>query len=144
MKYTTRLDLEKEGLHKLFPSFRIQDPYGANGGVIGTLYSNNGNRYVIWLALGGFPNKAPKLYIIEPDPLLMHDGTLLSKLPSSHQMHLLEPDDYGHPQICHYNGQYWHPSVSMAKILMKARLWIHAYEQHLQTGENIDVYLSHM
>jgi hypothetical protein len=34
--------------------------------------------------------------------------------------------------------------VSLYKILMKARLWLEAYEQHLRRGEPIDKYLSHM
>jgi hypothetical protein len=147
MKYFNRLENEKKVLRQVFPSFRIQDPDGANGGVIGSLHSNMGNKYLIWMALGEFPNKAPKVYIIDPHPLLTLNGEPLSEInegKGSVRMHVLPPDAHGHPQICHYNDQFWHPDVMLTKILFKVRLWIHAYEEHLQTGEYIDTYLSHM
>ncbi len=144
MNSTTRLDIESDALKKYFPNFRIQDPFGEKSGVIGRMRSNNGKEYTIWLALGAFPNEAPRLYLISPEKLKTHDGTLLSQLGANSKMHLLTPDAHGHPQICHYNDQYWHPKVSLYKIIMKARFWIEAYEQHLRHGKPIDAYLPHM
>ena len=144
MGSTTRLEKETEALRTFFPHFKIQDPYGPNAGVIGRMGTNSGREYVIWLALGAFPNEAPRMYIISPDRLLAFDGRELSSLGASFSMHLLLPDDHRHPQICHYNDQFWHPKVSLYKILMKARLWLEAYEQHLIHGDQIDAYLSHM
>lgn len=144
MKLTTRLDLERDALEKYFPAFKIQDPFGERRGVIGRMSPNNGREYGIWLALGAFPNDAPRLYVVSPEHLRTHDGQLLSEIGTSTNMHLLEPDAHGHPQICHYNDQYWHPDVSLYKILMKARFWLEAYEQHLRHGKPIDAYLPHM
>jgi len=144
MSKKTRLDLEKDALKQYFPNFKIQDPFGENPGVIGKLRSNTGKEYVIWMALGAFPNEAPELYILKPEFMRSYDGTLLSEIGMNSKMHLLESDDYGHPQICHYNDRFWHPNVSLYKILMKARFWIEAYEQHLSHGNPIDTYLAHM
>jgi hypothetical protein len=144
MPQQTRLDLEREALQRYFPGFRIQDPFGPKRGVIGRLKSNTGTWYTIWLALSDFPNGAPQMYIIEPRELKAYDGRLLSSIVNNRPMHLLTPDANGHPQICHYNGQFWLPKVSLYKILMKARIWLEAYEQHLRHGRPIDTYLSHM
>lgn len=144
MNRMTRLDIERAALQEYFPEFKIQDPYGEKRGVIGRMRSNTGREYVVWLALKEFPNEAPGLYLISPEQLRDHDGNLLSQIGTSSTMHLLDPSPYGHPQICHYNGQFWHPNVSLYKIIMKARLWIEAYEQHLRHGKPIDNYLSHM
>jgi len=140
----TRLDEEREALEEYFPQFRIQDPFGPKRGVIGTLSTNGGGEYVIFLALGAFPNDAPRAYVVQPEGLTDCHGRLLSRHSMSRLMHLRQPDDYGHPQICHYNDQFWHPDVSLFKILMKVRLWLEAYEQHKRHGKPIDAYLSHM
>lgn len=144
MEPRTRLETEKQLLRTYFPQFKIQDPYGPRAGVIGRMGTNSGREYVIWLSLGAFPNEAPKMYIISPDPLLAFDSRPLTSFPVSPSMHLLQPDDHGHPQICHYNDRFWHEKVTLYKILMKARFWLEAYEQHLIRGEPIDAYLSHM
>ena len=144
MRAMTRLDNETQALHRFFPQFRIQDPHGARKGVVGRMKTNSGKEYVIWLALGAFPNEAPSMFVVSPKPLRMKDGRPLSVLGPSAPMHVLRPDEHGHPQICHYNDVFWHPMVSLYKILMKARLWLEAYEQHLRHGEPIDKYLSHM
>lgn len=144
MPAMTRLQNETQALKKFFPLFKIQDPSGPRAGVIGRMKTNRGREYVIWIPLGNFPNEAPAMYVISPKPLLMNDGRALAAIGASNDMHLRPPDDHGHPQICHYNGTFWHPKVSLYKILMKARLWLEAYEQHLQGGAPIDRYLSHM
>lgn len=144
MEAKTRLENEKQALRRYFPKFKIQDPDGPKAGVIGRMVSNSGKEYVVWLSLENFPNKAPSMYIISPDPLLACGGSPLASLAPNFRMHLLPPDDHGHPQICHYNDQFWHPKVALYKILMKARIWLEAYEQHLIHGDPIDVYLSHM
>jgi len=141
---TTRLDKEEEALRLAFPQFRIQDPDGPNAGVIGRMRTNSRTEYTIWLGLGDFPNSAPAMYIIEPAGLTDHNGTLLSMIGPSAEMHLLQPDPHGHPQVCHYNGKFWLPRVSIHKILMKARLWLEAYESHRREGLAIDAYLRHM
>jgi hypothetical protein len=106
--------------------------------------TNSRREYVIWIALGNFPYEAPAMYVISPKPLLTSDGRALASIGVSANMHLRTPDDHGHPQICHYNDRFWHPKVSLYKILMKARFWLEAYEQHLKKGAPIDAYLAHM
>lgn len=140
----TRLDVERMFLQEKFPGFKIQDPFGPNPGVLGSMQTNAGNTYVIWLALGDFPNVAPRMYIIAPKHLSTYSGQLLASIGASSEMHLLGPDDHGHPQICHYNGVFWHPKVSLSNVLMKGRLWLEAYEEHLRQGSPIDTYLPHM
>jgi hypothetical protein len=140
----TRLQAETQALRTYFPQFKVQDPDGPQAGVIGRMTTNSGSTYVVWLSLGAFPNEAPKMYVVSPKPLLTYDGRELASLGMSGNMHLLQPDDHGHPQICHYNDRFWHPRVSLYKILMKARLWVEAYEQHVRHGRPIDAYLPHM
>lgn len=144
MVQTTRLELEKRLLRERFPKFAIQNPDGPAGGVLGSMRSNSGTEYVIWLELRSFPHTAPGMFILSPKPLLTYEGRDLTAVSPSVDMHLLLPDAHGHPQICHYNDQYWHPNISLFKILMKARLWLEAYEQHRQRGLRIDAYLGHM
>lgn len=140
----TRLDVETQTLSRYFPQFKIQDPFGPRAGVIGRITTNRGNQYVVWLALGAFPNDAPRMYIIAPEHLTAYDGRTLGSFGADRSMHLLPADEYGHPQICHYNDQFWHPNVTLYKIVMKARFWLEAYEQHLKHGKPIDAYLPHM
>jgi hypothetical protein len=134
------LDLEKQAMREYFPAFRFQD----QSSVIGPMSPNNGREYVLWMNLEDFPNKAPEVYIVSPKGLKGYDGRLLSEYGRSASMHLLDPDGHGHPQICHYNGQFWLPKVSVYKILLKTRFWLEAYEQHLRHGKPIDAYLPHM
>ena len=63
---------------------------------------------------------------------------------NSAEMHLLDPDEHGHPQICHYRDDVWTPNVTLYKVVMKGRFWLEAYEAHMRTGKAIDTYLPHM
>jgi hypothetical protein len=74
------------------------------------------------------------MYITEPLPLLMADGTPVSRLGVSHQMHTLEPSSNGMVQICHWRDSRWHSSILLQKVFLKALIWIEAYEQHIATG----------
>jgi hypothetical protein len=141
----TRIEREEQLIGQYFPGFRIQSPDDpAYAGVIGRLLSSRNIQYTLWIPLGNFPNEAPKMYIVEPKSLKDSNGRLLSDYSANGSMHLLSPDNNRHPQICHYNGRYWSPNVTLYKIIMKGRLWIEAYENHLITGNNIDHYLKHM
>lgn len=140
-----RLAMEAQLLAEYFPRFHIQSPGDpVQCGVVGMHRTNTGNEYALWIPLGNFPNEAPRMYVVSPKNLRHRSGQLLSSLGTSSAMHLLGPNEHGHPQICHYNGQYWHPKVTLHKIVMKGRLWLEAYENHLVSGRNIDEYLGHM
>lgn len=141
----SRLESEEQYIKQYFPSFRIQAPDDPErAGVIGKLYSNRNIPYVVWIPLGHFPHKPPKLYLIEPKNLRDSTGRLLSQCVANQSMHILEPDEHGHPQICHYNAAYWSPNISLYNVIMKCRVWLEAYEDHLITGNSIDHYLKHM
>lgn len=132
-------------LQQYFPRFRIQnidDP--ATCGVVGKHRTNSGRDYALWIPLGGFPNQAPCMYLVYPTDLKDASGGALADHGPSHAFHLLRKNQHGHPQICHYNGQFWHPNVTLYKIVMKGRIWLEAYEQHLATGHRIDRFLRNM
>jgi hypothetical protein len=79
--------------------------------------------------------------VVNPCPLRARGYDLLA---ASAVMHTLSPV-YSHPQyvrICHYRD--WDPNKTLYLVLMKARLWVEAYEAHLRHGNPIDNYLGHM
>ena len=148
-----RIAVEQQLLSRYFKGFKIQDPGGAEElGVVGKLQTNSGNEYGLWIPLGDseFPNAPPKMYVVEPKDLRKRPkhpwkkGKKLAKLGTSHAMHLLDPDEHGHPQICHYRDDVWSPNVTLYKVVMKGRFWLEAYEFHRRTGKDIDTYLPHM
>ena len=144
MHLKKRLKVEEQLLRKYFKGFRIQNlEEETDPGVIGVLRSNSGKRYTLWMPLEDFPDAAPPLYVVDP-VLYDHDGDALGDYRPSYKMHLLSPDDHGHPRICHYDDDYWHPSVTLYKVVLKSRIWLEAYERHLATGRPIDDFLGHM
>ena len=140
-----RLRKEQELLKTYFPSFRIQCPQDPErAGAVGTLTTNAGNEYGLWIPLGDFPNEPPGMFVVSPKDLRKRSGKKLAKIGPSADMHLLGPDEHGHPQICHHNDASWTPNITIFKVVMKGRLWLEAYEMHKATGKNIDRYLAHM
>lgn len=140
-----RLAKEQELLTQHFPGANIQFPEDpARAGVVAPLSTNRKRRYVLWIPLGGFPNERPDMYIVEPSPLRDRRGKKLKKIGVSFSMHLLSPDAHGYPQICHHSDAAWTPNLTLYKVVMKGRIWLEAYEQHLAKGEDIDRYLPHM
>jgi hypothetical protein len=106
------------------------DTYSASG----ITFSNSGRRYGLYVTIpSGFPYQRPLMYVTEPCPLLMADGSLISALGVSHQMHTLAPSSNGMVQICHWRDARWHSSILLQKVFLKGLIWIEAYEQHLAT-----------
>lgn len=85
-----------------------------------------------------YPNSLPSVYIVYPLPLLRHDGSPISG--PSHEMHTLS-NDGSKIQLCHYKTQNWNPKHTLYRVILKARIWLEAYEGHLATGNLIDNYL---
>lgn len=140
-----RLRKEQALLRRYFPTFHIQFPQDpARAGVVGTLTTNAGNEYGLWIPLGAFPNEPPRMFVVSPQGLRKRRGRKLAKLGTNSNMHLLQPNEHGHPQICHHNDASWTPNITLFKVVMKGRLWLEAYEMHKTTGKNIDHYLAHM
>ncbi len=144
MNLERRLAIEDRLLRQHFPGFHIQDLGGGpNPGVVGTLTTNSGRRYALWIPLAHFPSSAPPMYVISPS-LETYEGDLLADQGLQSDMHLLSPDEHGHVQICHHNDTYWSPELTLYRVVLKGRIWLEAYESHLRTGKPIDHYLSHM
>jgi len=77
------------------------------------------------------------MYVTDPYPLRMFDGSFVTGQGVSHQMHTLTPHPNGWPQICHWRDARWHSGILLQKVFLKGLLWIEAYEQHLATGRPI-------
>ena len=140
MDQRTRLAVEhqvmqREGLSQFGAYHRAEnDTYYASG----VATSNAGYRYSLYCPIpSGFPTQRPPLYITEPNPLLMKDGTRISSLGVSHAMHTLTPHENGWVQICHWRDARWHAGIVLQKVFLKAHLWIEAYEQHVITGNSL-------
>jgi hypothetical protein len=79
--------------------YRATDTYEASGVTL----SNSGHRYGFAVPIpAGFPQERPPMYISEPLPIRMADGSLISALGVSHRMHTLEPSSNGMVQVCHW------------------------------------------
>lgn len=132
-----RLVLEHEILQREgFDQFsvyhdRSADTYWA----VGNASANSGRQYRLYIPIpAGYPHQRPPMYVTEPNPLRMYDGTLVASLGVSHNMHTLAPHSQGWPQICHWRDGRWHSGILLQKVFLKGMMWIEAYEQHLATG----------
>ena len=124
--------LQREGFDQFTVYYnRDSDAYWA----VGNATSNSGRQYRLYIPLpSGYPHQRPPMYVTEPNPLKMFDGSLLSGQGVSHAMHTLTPHANGWPQICHWRDARWHAGIVLQKVFLKGLLWIEAYEQHLTTG----------
>lgn len=100
--------------------------------------TNRKNNYTLRIDLSDFPESIPPAFVKEM--LRNKDGNALSDCSSS--MHTL-CSEHGWTRICHYGYSSWTPRVSIYKVFIRCRLWLEAYESHLETGNPIDYYLRH-
>ena len=142
-----RLYLEDQLLlREGFDQFRVYhhadgDSYSAAG----TATTNSGHNYFLYAPIPSqFPQQRPPLYITTPESLRMANGSLVSSVGVSHQMHTLTPHALGWPQICHWRDARWHAGILLHKVFLKALIWLEAYEQHLATGRPLAEYVSTM
>jgi ubiquitin-protein ligase len=116
--------------------------------IYGDYNSSSGRSYTIWCRLPEYyPNECPKVYVYKPNPLIGYGGVLINSYGNggtSHQMHTLEKGSNGEVQICHWRQNRWHSGVTLNKVMIKAMLWLEAYEQHLSTGKSINDFVSTM
>ena len=98
--------------------------------------SNSGREYTLRVYIpGDFPNSCPALVVVHPEILQQHNG---NRVPAeNHLFHTLE-DTHGFHRICHYYPPDWTPNNTLYQVFMKGRLWIEAYEFHLETGRHMD------
>ena len=133
-----RMALEAEVLTSKFPGMQLQT--APVEGAVGYVLSNSGKRYGLWIPTAGFPRSAPSVYIISPD-IRQKNGRKLPRYSAS--MHTLGRNEHGHIELCMQREDHWRPTTTLYFQVMKARLWIEAYEAHLQTGKRLDHYLAH-
>jgi len=113
--------------------------------LFGTAQSSAGRPYDLYAPIPrGFPDQRPPLYVTKPNPLRMADGRSLSDLGVTHNMHTLSPLASGAVQICHWREPQWHAAITLYRVMLKALLWLEAYEQHLATGRSIDAFVRTM
>ena len=140
--YIEHETLQREGFTQ-FSVYYTQgtDTYYASGYAT----SSSGRRYGLYITIpSGYPHQRPLMYITDPVPLLMRDGTRITSLGVSHFMHTLEPSTNGMVQICHWRDTRWHSGILLHKVFLKGLLWIEAYEQHLATGRNLSEFVGTM
>ena len=103
------------------------------------LQTNSKKIYTVRVDLAEYPYNVPKVFITNPRPLRDHSGNAL--LNASHPMHTLTGED-GCTRICHYGPSQWHPGVYLYQVVVKIRIWLEVYENHLKTNYPLDKYLS--
>ena len=135
----TRLAIEKE---KLEHYFRLGvtwiDPQHETKVEV-FLKSNSDKEYKLRIYIPvDFPNSCPVLVVVSPPKLLLKNGLRLPQMDDS--FHTLE-DTHGFHRICHFYPPDWTGDITLYQIFMKGRLWIEAYEAHLETGKDMDVFL---
>ena len=141
MMTALRLKQEALALEMYFPKrcmFRNigeSNPYldfGIKSTVLGRVYRAK-------ISLDHFPYSCPDVYITEPSYLKMRDGTPLQR--TDHHYHILGGGNNGETKLCHYSAQNWDSSIALYHVVLKAKIWIEAYEGHLLTGNTIDYYV---
>ena len=131
-----RLLQEKYFIDQLFPAFQVKNPT-TNTYWIGTMITNANRKYQIRINIPEqYPDQPPDTYIISPNPLYTYGGTDLSTIGTSHEMHTFASSD-GYPQMCLYRPEYWTAEYTLISCLKKARLWLEAYDEHLDTGKRM-------
>ena len=126
--------------------FKIYDDQNGGYYLFGHHRTNSNNSYTLWSPIPyGFPNSRPHLYIRSPNPLYAFERSItVNSLGVSHRMHTLGNGPDGEVQICHWRDDRWHSGITFNKVMIKAMLWLEAYEQHLSTGHDIDEFVKTM
>ena len=121
---------------------------GDSGGYYlwGVHQTNAGNRYSLWAPLPpGFPEVRPRLHVHSPNPLWAFGNVrTVNSFGLSHAMHTLENGPSNEVQICHWRSDRWHSGITLNKVMLKAILWLEAYEQHFATGRDINDFVRTM
>lgn len=131
-----RLAMEKGTIDRYFPQFEVRDPM-ENTYWIGAMRTNADNLYMIRMEIPHqYPEQPPAVYIVRPKELYTYDGSNLLKLGVSHKMHTFAPKNKW-VQMCLYRSEYWSAEYTLLSCLKKARLWLEAYDEHLDTGKEM-------
>jgi hypothetical protein len=129
------MEVERQVLARYFPGFKLTGER-----LTGKLRTSVGNVYSVRIELDGFPDAVPDVWIDDPS-MVMHDGQLLAEIGASSTMHTLNPDDDDRVQICHHHPAKWTSSNTLYMVVMKALVWLEAWEGHRATGKSLDRFL---
>jgi hypothetical protein len=134
-----RLKIERDLLDKYFPE-RVTWISPRHSTKVEVKFETNNNKsYALRINLHeDFPNSCPKLTIVSPKNLLRKNGQPLPENDS--EFHTLGAED-GCISICHFYPLHWNAQDTLYEVFMKGRLWLEAYEGHLNSGQPISDYL---
>lgn len=103
--------------------------------------TNSGKVYTLRIEIPmDYPNSIPAVYI--SNPKYLKTKYKKSMLDASVDMHTLTGKN-GCVRICHFGANSWGPRQTLAKVIMKCRIWLEVYEAHLITGTSIGEILKH-
>ena len=136
-----RLQHERAILERYFPNkYKFENLNSSNEFLDVGVKTQSGKVYRLNIRLRpDYPNSLPEVYIVFPLPLRKHDGSILNGV--SHEFHTLG-NDGDKIKICHYIPEKWNPNHSLYRIILKGRIWLEAYEGHLETGKPIKAYVN--
>ena len=104
------------------------------------LQSNSNKKYTLRVYLKeDFPNSCPHMAIVQPRNLRSKNNLEIPLMDKS--FHTLGLTVDGFTKLCHYSPELWTSDITLYNVFMKGRLWIEAYEGHLETGNPMDTYL---
>lgn len=129
----------KDEFYLLSQAFSTKQFKLTSGSLTIALQTNSKRIYTVKIDLVNHPYEVPKVFIINPKPLLDCSGRPM--LGASHPMHTLMSEN-GYTRICHYGASQWHPGVYLYQVVVKVRVWLEVYETHLKTGYPLDKYLT--
>ena len=135
-----RILLEKNLLDKYFPH-RVNwyTPNDDDAYVEVKMVSNSSRQYTLRSYIScDFPNSCPEMVMVSPASLSLKNGSPLPNI--SHEYHTIGRKD-GYLLLCHFIPSQWTAENTLYQVFMKGRLWIEAYEGHLDTGKKMDVFL---
>lgn len=138
-----RLGVEKQLLDKYFKD-RVtwNNPTSFDANVEIKMTSNSDRSYILRVYLEhDFPNSCPQMVLVSPENPLLRNGDPLPIVSSV--FHTIGMRGDGYIKLCHFIPEEWTNDNTLFQVFMKGRLWIEAYEGHLDTSKNIDEYLKH-
>ena len=139
-----RLAMEEKLLTKYMSGFRFYNKTGDTY-VEGRVTPNGSSKcYKLRLDIPpDYPNEMPQLYVTSPVTLWKYGGCdTVNDEGISHSFHTQGSGHGGCVEIC--TVEDWDASLTSVKLLIMGVMWIEAYTQHLQTGEDIDKCLKKM
>lgn len=133
-----RLAFEQKLVERKMPQFSFYD-LTDNTYIFGWARTTSGCSYGVWVGLSPrHPYSKPTLCITSPNPLLKYNGESVNAQGTSHAFHTYS-NNGGCVKIC-YSGS-WNSTHTCLIVLLKAFLWLEAYEAHLRTGRNLADFL---